>query len=683
MIVSALLAVLAGVLVTGAVRAPVLGDPGPLVRWGLPAVRVLVDLGAVLCIGGLLFAATVLPVTPGAPSPARRRPALAHRPALLLATAGAALWTVAGSGQLVLSYADVSGTAPDSPGFGAQLGVFVRDLDLGRGQAFTLVLTACLTGMIAGALTTRAAALLTPVALVALVPASLAGHAASARGHETAVTALGLHLLGTTVWVGGLVVLVALWPSLHRTAPAVAVRAVRRYSTLAGWGWALVAGSGLLNAALRIGSWRGLASGYGALVLAKTVALALLGTAGAWHRRRVLPALSAQSETTGPASGNPSPRAVPEATVPARAVPASRAFLRLALAELVVMGVALGLAVALARSAPPLTAPVPTTDLALSRTGYPMPPAPSSTRWLTVWQPDLLWLVLAGLAALCYAGGIRRLRSGGHRWPLLRTVAWYLGLVVLVVTTSGPPVAYGRVLFSAHMLAHMTLTMVVPPLLVLGAPVSLALRALARRDDGTRGPREWLVAALHSRVVRTLGRAPVAAVVFAGSLVAFYFTPLFGLALRTHVGHELMQVHFLVAGYLFAWVLIGVDPGPPRPSHPLRLVVLLATMAFHAFFGVALISGTRVLASGWFTGLGRPWGASPLADQRTGGGLAWALGELPTLVLALGIAVQWARADERAAARRDRRVALRGDDTELLEYNAMLARLSAVDERRA
>jgi putative copper resistance protein D len=103
-------------------------------------------------------------------------------------------------------------------------------------------------------------------------------------------------------------------------------------------------------------------------------------------------------------------------------------------------------------------------------------------------------------------------------------------------------------------------------------------------------------------------------------------------------------------------------------------------MAFHAFVGVAMISGTTVLQPRYFGGLGRDWGRDLLADQRFGGQLAWAIGEIPTLVIALVLVVQWARSDDREARRRDR-AADRDGDAELTAYNEMLARLAARDRR--
>jgi putative copper resistance protein D len=168
---------------------------------------------------------------------------------------------------------------------------------------------------------------------------------------------------------------------------------------------------------------------------------------------------------------------------------------------------------------------------------------------------------------------------------------------------------------------------------------------------------------------------PIAGAIFVGSLVVFYYSDLFELSLTTHVGHELMQVHFLLVGYLFAWVLVGVDPGPNRLSYPLRLILLFATMAFHAFFFLALMNGSTVLQERFFASLGRTWGRALLADQQYGGGIGWGIGEAPMLLLALVLAVQWSRSDDRDAKRYDR-AADRDGDAELEQYNEMLAKLA-------
>jgi putative copper resistance protein D len=656
-VAAALLATVVGLALTGAAAPSLLFDPGPGVRWGLPLVTVIGELAAALTLGVLVLTCVALPVTP-APATAghtgRAARPKAFAPGLNVAAAGAGVWTVATGTQTVLAFAQLSGTHISDPAFGAQLFGFVRDTEAGRGLAVTVVVAALLTLAIVATATVGTTGLLLLFGLVALIPPALAGHSAGSSDHETAVTSLGLHLVGVCVWVGGLAGLVLLRGRLAERGPAAVAVVTRRYSTLALWAFVLVALSGTINAAIRVPTLSGLATSYGVLLLLKVSALALLGVAGLLHRRRALPDLDA-------------------------GVPGT--FARLAAVEALIMGIAIGLAGALAASAPPsggvITSPTP----AQAITGYPLPPPPTPMRWLTSWQPDLFWLLAAGVATTLYVVAAVRLHRRGDRWPVLRVVNWLVGMVGLVYVTSGPPAVYGRVLFSAHMLGHMSLSMVVPMFLVLGAPVMLALRALPPRRDGSRGPREWLVAALESRYARILSFPPVAAFLFAGSLVFFYFSPLFEIALRTHIGHELMHVHFLFAGYLFAWVLIGLDPAPGRISPPLRLITLLVTMTFHAFFGVTLLSGKGVLAASYFGGLGRTWGSALLMDQHTGGGIAWGIGDVPAIGMALAIAIQWARSDDREARRRDR-AADRDGDAELTAYNEMLARIAATDARR-
>jgi cytochrome c oxidase assembly factor CtaG len=282
---------------------------------------------------------------------------------------------------------------------------------------------------------------------------------------------------------------------------------------------------------------------------------------------------------------------------------------------------------------------------------------------------------VAVLAVALYLAGVRRMRARGDSWPVLRTVGWVLGWAIFVWATCGAPGVYGRVLFSVHMLMHMTVSMVAPILMVLAAPITLALRTLTPRKDKTLGPRELLLGLVHSRFLAVLGNPVVAAFFFFTSLVVFYFSSLVELALRTHTGHVLMTTHFLLAGYLFAWVLVGIDPGPRRWPPSLRLIVLFVTISFHAFFGVAVTTGTALLAPTFYQSLSLPWTVDLLADQRAGGAVAWGVGELPTLVLALLVTLAWVRSDGAETKRLDRQ-ADRDDDAALLAYNAHLAALS-------
>lgn len=638
-VVLALLTALAAASFSGALAPQVFGDPGMAVRWGLILSKACADLSASLTIGSLVLAAVALPIA------AKNQ---VYRPAMLLAAVAATVWAFAELVLLIVTYLDISGQSVNDPQFGAQLVAFARDVESGRLIAVTCAAAALIGLLAAGATRMWSAGLLALAALGSLTPAALAGHAGIDTGHETAVTALGLHVLGVGVWVGGLASMLILATGLPVRAAA---STTQRFSTVAGWAYGAVALSGVISAWLRIPSLGDLTTRYGVIVLGKSAALIILGAAGYWHRQHTLTAMDAGR---------------------------ARAFAQLAAAELGLMSIAIGLAVALSQSAPPVSANPAPVSTAVSLTGYSMPPEPTAVRWIVSWQPDLLWLIVAGLALFGYLGGVRRLQARGDQWPVHRTVLFVLGIAALLYVTCGAPAVYGRITFSAHMVGHMLLTMVVPVPLVLSAPITLALRALRSRQDGTRGAREWLLAAIGSPVARVLAFPPVAAMLFAGSLIAFYYTGLFGQALTTHVGHELMHVHFLVTGYLFAWVLVGVDPGPERWNYPMRLVVLLATMAFHAFFGIALLSGNGVLESGYFSQLTHRWGRDLLGDQQLGGGLAWGIGELPTFILAMILVAQWARSDQREAVRTDR-AADRDGDAELKAYNDMLARIAKRD----
>ena len=638
---AAVVVLLTALSVGGALVPPALGDPGDLVRYGLPVARTVHDLAAAFAVGGFVVASVLLP-----------HPSAAWTRAVRVAGVSAGVWTVAALLVLVLTAMDVVGAAPGASGFGAQFAQFAQEIDLGRALLVTTVLAAVVATAGAAATGPAGAAAGAVVALLALLPLSLSGHASGSASHQTAVSSLAMHLVGVTVWVGGLAVVLLVAPLTgRRRAGAAGERAVdltvlaSRYSTVALWCFAAVALSGVLNAAVRLGGWSGLDSPYGALVVAKVVALVALGVVGALHRRRTLPLL---------------------ATRP-------RAFGRIAAGELLLMGAATGLGVALSRSPTPVPDDNPTATVAEDLLGEAAPPAFTVGRWFTETSPDLLWIVITALLLVGYLLGVRRMRQRGDSWPVGRTIWWVAGCLALAFVTSGGPAAYGRVAFSTHMLQHMLLTMAVPPLLVLGAPVTLAMRSLTARRDGSRGAREWLMAVVHSRYLAVVGHPLVAAVLFAGSLIVFYYSPLFELALRTHVGHELMMFHFLGTGYLFSSALIGVDPGAHRPAYPLRLILLLATMAFHAFFGVALMQGTQLLAPDWFAALDPT--ADLLADQQEGGDIAWGIGEVPTLVLVLGVAVAWSRSDTRENRRSDR-AAARNGDRELNDYNAMLSRLA-------
>ncbi len=285
------------------------------------------------------------------------------------------------------------------------------------------------------------------------------------------------------------------------------------------------------------------------------------------------------------------------------------------------------------------------------------------------WTVDpVLFLVLAASAA-AYLAGVRTLTRRGDSWSVARTAGWLGGLGIVAIATMSGLGTYDTTLFSVHMVQHLLLNMVAPLPLALAAPVTLALRTLPPRG------RAALLAVLHSRVAKVLTSPFVVLPLFVGSMYALYLTSLYGDSLRHAWLHDLVHLHFLVTGFLFAAVVIGVDPIPGRPSHVGRIFTLLAAIPFHAFLGVALLSGSTVLGDGWYESHPRTWGASPLSDQHTGAGVMWAAGELINLVLLLAAVAQWMSADEREAKRKDRQ-ADRDDDAALEAYNTYLAGLN-------
>jgi putative copper resistance protein D len=615
-----------GMLATGALSPAELVPASPLVTWGLPVVRALHHLGLLLAVGAGATAVLLLP------GPSRREVTTLdplRRRAVRLGAAGALLWTLAALAQIPLGGLEATGAGTDLNVWDVAMGSA-----LGRLQMMVAVFAALATLAYALARSTVLACWGLAFAGLGTLSLGLAGHAGASLDHVNAVNAMALHLVAVTVWAGGLLAIALLAGHMN---DAVLSAVVRRFSP-----WALAAVvslalSGLISAGIRLSGWGDLlTTGYGRVVLAKAFGLAALAGLGALQRARLGERLR---------------------------------FRHLALTEGVLMAAVIGASVALGRSAPPVPQAVPASGelRVLSLAGY-LPPAQefSPTTMFTVIQPDWIALALAATMAGLYLTGAVRLARRGDAWPWHRTLAFVAGCLAFAWVLSGGAAAWGRFRFDAHMVQHMAMMMIVPPLWVLGAPVTMLSRATAPRTDGSRGVREWVLAALHSGYSRVISSPPVAGLIFAGSLVIFYFTPLFELAMYHHLGHVLMTVHFLASGYLFAWVLIGIDPAP-RPINPvLKLLTLLVTLAFHAFFGVALYSATWLIAETWYTDLGMYDPERLLLIQERGASIMWAISEVPTV------------SEDRRARQFDRK-AERDGGAELAAYNAYLASLRGED----
>lgn len=652
-LVATALVVLIWALAYGGGAAPLaIGDPGPVARWGLPTAKLLVNLSAAGMAGALVTALFVL-----------RAGEREFDIALDTASISAAVFTIAAATTGFLTFIDAFNPAIDAgPEFGAQLGRFLIETEVGRTWLITTVAGAALTVLTFAVRSWTATFFVAILALASLVPMGTQGHSGEEAFHHEAMTALILHIIAAAVWLGGLLLMVLVRPQLgrDRLAPALS-----RYSSIALAAFVVVAVSGTVRAAIGLQNWEALLSPYGVILGVKIVALIGLGALGAWYRLRLIGRI-------GDDRGEPAARGA-----------ASRSFWTLIAFELALMGAASGAAAALARTPPPGSSTLPAESTpAEVLTGAPLPVELTPDRWLTAWNIDLLWAIAAGFGVFFYLAGVWRLRRRGDDWPLYRTIMWVAGLGLLVWVTGGVVNVYQDYLFSIHMVGHMLLTMAIPLLLVPGAPVTLAARAIRKRDDGTRGGREWILWAVHSPVSRVLTNPFVAAGLFIGSLWVFYYTDLFRWSLYDHLGHEWMVAHFLITGYLFVLTLIGIDPVTYRLPYPGRLLLLIGIMAMHAFFGIAIMMQSGLMVAEWFGSMGRTWGAPPLEDQYVGGGVAWSIGEIPTLILAITVAIQWSRSDARDQKRRDRH-ADRTGDAELEAYNAHLAELAERDARAA
>jgi putative copper resistance protein D len=628
-----LVAIMFGLVIGGGADPLQFSDPGPLIRYGTPIAKGLMNLAMAIAIGSLVLAAF-----------AANDKSAVLRKLLNLSAVSAAAWVLIGSVHFLLSFISVSGASFSlEPSFSQGLLVYATEIELGISFGLNLLAglavatLALMVSSLTGTILTAA------LGLASLTPLALIGHASGTENHALAVNSLGMHLVGIVIWVGGLIALFAIRPELKGNSKPIALR----YSSLALASFALVAISGIGSSYVRLPSFESLQSAYGLLLVLKVALLVALGVFGAIYRRGILAKIDQKGS-----------------------------FFKLALLEISVMGLAVGLGTALARTATPIeqgefVVPTPAEFL----TGEPLPPEFTFETFFTVTKVDILWLVVALSAMGAYLLGVRVLRMRGDSWPVARTASWLLGMALLIFTTSGSLNAYQEYLFSVHMIAHMSLTMAIPVLLVPGAPVTLLMRAVQKRPDESKGVREWVLWAVHTKPAMFVAHPAFAAVNFVVSLIVFYFTPIFDWATREHIGHQWMIVHFLITGYLFVQSLIGIDPGPARVSFPFRLVTLIGVMAFHAFFGLSLMAGSGLLLPDWFGAMGRTWGLSPLEDQQNGGAIAWGIGELPTIALAIIVSWQWFKSDRRDSVRLDR-ASDRSGNKDLDNYNQMLDRIN-------
>lgn len=530
----------------------------------------------------------------------------ARRALLVLAGIGAGVWTAASLLELCAVWRVVSGGDLSLGGFAAGVFRFAGTPPLG----IALTIQAML-GLICGCLlligrSEKAAIAALVVAAAGSAFAAGSSHAASHGLHGLGTAGIVVHVLAAATWAGGLAAVLAILP--RALNPVVLVQ---RFSAAAMTCAIAVGISGVVAALVLhdVGSLTG--ESYGRLLIAKTLAFAAVIGLAAWARRRLLVGRRAHSNLT---------------VTPTRT--------RTAVVELAFMTVALGLAATLSQTPP--FAPL------LGEFVDPLTVPPSPTVLLGTFAPDP-WGLLAALAlAVPYAMGVLTLRRRGDSWSKRRSLAFFSGVALLLLVTCTGIGAYASILMSVHMIQHMTMNMVVPLLLVAGAPVTLLFRALPPV------PRRLLLETTRSRAVEIIANPFIVTAVFVGSLYVVYFTPVFPWLMSGHWGHGLMLTHFLVSGFIFFWLVLAIDPHRGRPGAPAFIPLVALAVVGHTVFAVVLVFGRGVIGEAWFSQVTPEWGVDRLADQALAGGIAWGLGEFVMVGVLVVLVFRWFTASERA-----------------------------------
>ena len=567
-------------------------------------------------------------------------------------TAIAALtWAIATGISIVATLANILGTDLSEALDPTSMRSFISQITLGKymfAQLCLALLVALVAIRIRGVAGANALLLLSLAAIIAPVFES---HSASSGSHALAIGSLVVHVIAISLWVGGLVAITFLKAQDRALA-------LPRFSALALWAAIAVSASGTANAWARLNFQSAWSSEYARMVLLKILLTVALIFFGYLNRRQLKGSLKLNGKQLG----------------------------RLISVEVLIMAITTFVGSKLSTMQPPLRAESSVLDPGLAVAGIATPPPPNLWRLVSLYDPDALMIGVLVTAVALYIRGVIILTRRGDKWPVGRTVAFALGISAIDYATSGGLGVYAKFSFEYHMIAHMLLGMVAPIGIVLGAPITLALRTLPQgRTSQERGVRGTLIALLHSKPAAVFTNPVSALALFDGSLFVLYMTPLFGNLMQSHLGHLVMSVHFLLAGILFFHVIIGIDPNPRKVPHIVRIVILFAAMSIHAFFAVALISTSTLLDQGYFASLQTPWNLDLLADQHAGGSVAWAMGEIPILLALVATFIQWMRDDSRETKRIDRneaRLAAMGEPDELAQYNAYLSNLAAQDRER-
>jgi putative copper resistance protein D len=564
----------------------------------------------------------------------------------------AAAWFIGTVGYVVLTLTQILDSSLSVALDPTVIRSFITQITLGQYLAFEALIALLVFVCTFQAKKILSLMVLLLLSVVGLIAPVFQSHAASGGSHSLVIGSLVIHVIGLSLWVGGILALAMLSASDRAIA-------VPRFSQLALWSAIAVVISGTVNAWTRLNFESAWNSTYAYIVIAKTLATIALVGLGYLHRKNL----------EGKESIN------------------WNSFARLLSVEAVIMVVTVAMGAWLSNTGSPDRPGAQVFDPALAVVGIATPPNPTWSRIFLSYEPNALVLGILVVTVALYIKGVMVLTKRGDKWPVGRTISFALGISVIDFATSGGLGLYAHFSFSYHMLAHMLLAMVAPIGLVLGAPMTLALRTLPQgRTPTERGVRGSLLAALHSKVGVFYTNPVVALLIFDGSLFALYFTDLFASMMQSHVGHLFMTVHFLAAGFLFFFVVIGIDPNPRKIPYLVQIVVLFAAMSIHAFFSIALMSTTTLIDNGYFASLQTPWLTDLLADQKLGASIGWAMGEVPILMALVATFINWRREDARESKRIDRntlRQAAMGQPDDLANYNQYLQKLAQRDKNES
>ena len=461
----------------------------------------------------------------------------------------------------------------------------------------------------------------------------LFSHSAGVSTHQWAITAGFFHGISSALWVSGLAGIFLIYLNSKIDANQKQ-EALIKFGKLATFAVISLIISGVINASTRLNNlYELLLTDYGITLLSKIILFSLA----------ILISLRVR-------------------------ITLKNSLTKLLSFELGLLFFTFGVSVALASTAYPKTGNV-SFNLIESITGFSEPNRFSWQYALTNFSIEPFTLILGIIAIVLYLNGYFILKKRGDNWPLNRLIIWIVGVLLAIYVTNSMLGRYAILMFSSHMIVHMILAMVVPILLPLAAPITLALRSLKpATNPEVRNIRDWIVAIINSKYLKTFSHPVIAFLIFATGTWALYFTPLLSVLMRSHLGHLFMDLHFILAGYLFFWIILGIDPAPRQIPDVLKLGLVFAAAVFHGIFGFITYSATTTLGGGWFAEIKPTWLIDPIKDQQLGGGIAWGFGELPTILVLLILVYQWAARDEKQAKR--------VTDKEIDDYNNYLKSLN-------